>query len=129
MLYTPNQDSLVGSSKMVTNAELAKRVEDQDELYQKENRELKEKLVELANKLEQIGSVVEKKEMKEEQDEEVPTDDEDELSKNEKSFIKTLKALGGKATELPILIGKMDTEAFLEWIEDLENHFECDKIS
>ena len=51
---------------MVTIEKLAKRVEDQDELYQKENRELKEKLVELVNKIEQIGSVVEKKEMKEE---------------------------------------------------------------
>ena len=81
MLYTPNQDSLVGSSKMVMNVKLAKRVEDQDELYQKENRELKEKLVELANKIEQIGSVFEKKEMKEEQEEEVLGDDEDGLPK------------------------------------------------
>ena len=61
MLYNPDQDSSIGSSKMVTNVELEKIVKDQEELYHKENRGLKENLAELANKMEQIGSVVEKK--------------------------------------------------------------------
>lgn len=129
MLYTPDQDSLVGSSKMVTNSELAKKVEEQEELYQRESRELKGMLAELTNKLEHIKTMVEKKETKEEELEEVSVDDESEISEFEKPFLKALKALGGKSTELPTLIGKMDTEVVLEWIEALENHFECEKIT
>ena len=41
MLNVPDQDSSIGSSEMVTNAELAKKVEEQEELIQKENSELK----------------------------------------------------------------------------------------
>ena len=130
MLSIPDQDSSIGSNKMVTNAELAKRVEEQEELLQKENSELKGILAELASKLEYMKNVVEKKEMKEEMEEEedVPNDEEDEISENEKPFFKALKALGGKTVELPMFIEKMDAELVLEWIEALENHFECEKV-
>lgn len=88
-------------------------------------------LAEFASKLEHMQNVVEKKEMKEdmEEEEEVPDDEEDELSENEKPLIKDLKALGGKPTELPMFTGKVDAELVLEWIEALENHFECEKVS
>ena len=78
-----------------------------------------------------MKNVVEKKEMKEEveEEEEVPDDDEDEISENEKPFFKALKVLGGKPTELPMFTGKMDAELVLEWIEALENDFECEKVS
>ena len=126
MLSIPDQDSSIGSNKMVTNAELAKRVEEQEELLQKENSELKGILAELASKLEYMKNVVEKKEMKEEMEEEedVPNDEEDEISENEKPFFKALKALGGKSIELPMFTGNMDAELVLEWIEALENQFE-----
>ena len=77
MLSIPDQDSSIGSNKMVTNAELAKRVEEQEELLQKENSELNGILAELDSKLEHMKNVVEKKEMKVEEDEEeeVPYDD------------------------------------------------------
>ena len=88
MLGVPDQDSSIGSSEMVTNAELAKKVKEQEELLQRENSELKGILPELASKLEHMKTVVEKKEMKEEMEEEedVPNDEEDEISENEKPF-------------------------------------------
>ena len=46
---------------MVTNAELAKNIEEQEEILQKENREVKGILEELASKLEHMKNVVEKK--------------------------------------------------------------------
>ena len=64
-----------------------------------------------------------------EEEEDVPKDEEDEISENEKPFFKALKALGGKTVELPMFTGKMDAELVLEWIEALVNHFECEKIS
>ena len=64
-----------------------------------------------------------------EEEEEVPDEDEDEIPENEKPFFKALKALGGKPTKLPMFTGKMDVELVLEWIEPLENHFECEKVS
>lgn len=65
----------------------------------------------------------------EEEEEEVSADDEDEVSETEKPFFKALKALRGKPIELPMRMGKMDAELVLEWIEALESHFECEKIS
>ena len=49
---------------MVTNVELAKKVEEQEEILQKENREMKGILAKLASKLKQVNNVVQKKEMK-----------------------------------------------------------------
>ncbi len=96
MLNSPDQDSSIGSSKMVTNAELAKKVEEQEELLQNENRKLKGIVAELASKLEYMQSVVEKKEMKEgmEEEEDVPDSEEDRIAENERPFFKSLKALG-----------------------------------
>ena len=90
MLSVLDQDSSIGSNEMVTNVELVKKVEEREELLQKENSELKGILAELASKLDHMKSVVEKKEMKEEMEEEedVPNDEEDEISENEKPFLK-----------------------------------------
>ena len=44
-----------------------------------------------------------------------------------KLFIKALKALGRKSLEnIPMFHGKMDLEVVLEWIEIIENCFECE---
>ena len=98
---------------MVTNEKLAMKVEEKEELLQKENREMKGILEKLASKLEHMKNVVEKKEMKEvEEEEEVPDDDEDEVPKNGKPFFKDLNALGGKPITLLMFIGKMDVRRF-----------------
>ena len=48
----------------------------------------------------------------------------------EESFLKAIKALGGKALEgIPLLSWKMDPELAMEWIEGMENHFKCEGIT
>ena len=48
----------------------------------------------------------------------------------EEPFLKVIKALGGKALErIPLCNGKMDPELVMEWIEGMENHFECEVIT
>ena len=42
-------------------------------------------------------------------------------------FLKAIKVLSGKSLEgMPLFIGKMDLDVVLDWIEDMENHFECE---
>lgn len=44
-------------------------------------------------------------------------------------FLKTLKALSGKTLEgVALFSGKMDPDSVMEWIEGLENHFECEGV-
>lgn len=45
-------------------------------------------------------------------------------------FLKALKAMSGRTLEgVPLFSGKMDLEVVMEWIEGLENHFECDGVT
>lgn len=45
-------------------------------------------------------------------------------------FLKALKAMSGRTLEgVPLFSGKMDPEVVMEWIEGLENHFECDGVT
>ena len=49
---------------------------------------------------------------------------------NEEPFLKAIKALGGKALEgVPLFNGKMDIDAVMDWIDGMENHFECEGVS
>jgi hypothetical protein len=44
-------------------------------------------------------------------------------------FLKAIKALGGKGLEgVPHFSGKMDIDAVMDWLEGMENHFECEAI-
>ena len=44
----------------------------------------------------------------------------------EEPFLNAIKALGGKALEgIPLFSGKMDPKLVMEWIQGMENHFEC----
>ena len=43
--------------------------------------------------------------------------------------MKALKALSGKALEgVPLFSGQMDQNSVVDWIDNIENHFECDGI-
>ena len=49
---------------------------------------------------------------------------------NEELFLKSTKALGGKALEgIPLFSGKMEVDLVMDWIEGMENHFECNGIT
>jgi hypothetical protein len=48
----------------------------------------------------------------------------------EEPFMKALKTINSKALEgIPLFSGKMDLDLIMEWIEGMENHFECDGVS
>lgn len=45
-------------------------------------------------------------------------------------FLKALKAMSARTLEgVPLFSGKKDPKVVLEWIEGLENHFECDGVT
>ncbi|GLJ27819.1 hypothetical protein SUGI_0545980 [Cryptomeria japonica] len=119
------------SFRMVTNAELATKLEDQEE----ENRLLRVRLQQLENKLGEVEDKTEKVTIKINETkgkEVVEEDDTPELDPiiPEEPFLRAIKALGGKSLErVPLFCGKMEPEVVMEWIEGLENHFECDEIS
>ena len=49
---------------------------------------------------------------------------------NEETFLKAIKALGGKDLEgVSLFSGKMDIDAVMDWINVMENHFECEGVS
>lgn len=49
---------------------------------------------------------------------------------NEEPFVKAIKALNTKAFEgLPHFSGRMDINTIMEWIEGMENHFECEGVT
>lgn len=116
---------------MVTNAELAKKVEDQEE----ENRFLKEILLQLERKLDAIGDKTEKVTIKINEGKGKEVVEENSTPKPnpilpKEPFLREIKALGGKSFEgVPLFCGRMESEVVMEWIEGLENHFECDGIS
>lgn len=125
-----------GSSKMMTNAELAKKVEEQEE----DNKSLRERSTQLEQLLSDVqdtaDKVKDKMEQKEEQEakekeieleEDAPTPD---LVILEEPFFKALKAINSKALEgVPLFSGKMDLDLIMEWIEGTKNHFECGGVS
>lgn len=48
----------------------------------------------------------------------------------QETFIKALKALSVKSLEgVPLFTSKMEVEVVVEWIEGMENHFECEGIT
>lgn len=110
--------------KMVTNVQLAKMVEEQEE----DNKSLKERIEQLEAALNQVkleGKVPKEEEVAEE--EKVPEPD---PVLEEDPFLKALKSLSGKGLEgIPLFSGKMDPDLVMDWIEGMENHFECDGIT
>lgn len=115
---------------MVTNAKLAKQVADQED----ENWLLKERLEQLEQKLgvaevkivEVSGKIDEKGKMLAIEDK-VPVRD---PVIDQEPFLKALKEMSGKSLEgVPLFSGKMEVELVMEWIEGIENHFECEGVT
>lgn len=49
---------------------------------------------------------------------------------DQEPFLKALKAMSGKSLEgVPLFSGKMEAESVMEWIEGMENHFECEGVT
>ena len=114
---------------MVTNVELAKEVNQQKErnrLLEESLELMKKRLEEVAGKVTGVAESLEKGKAIAEEDV-IP---EPNPPIQEELFLKAIKALSGKALEgVPVFAGKMDTELVMEWIEGMENHFDCEGIS
>lgn len=119
------------SSRMVTNAMLDKKVEDREE----DNRLLRERLAQLESKLDTVENKTEKVTIQVNEGKGKEPIEEDRIPEldpilPEEPFLKASKDLGGKYLEgVPLFHGKMGPEVVIEWIEGMENHFECDGIS
>ena len=119
----------VGLSTMVTNAELAKDLTEQREknsLLEHTLEAMRQKLEEVAETTEQVKEKLEESEDKGKAIDEEDVEPEPDPSMQEEPFLKALKTISGKSLEgIPLFIGKMDLELVMEWIEGIENHFEC----
>ena len=119
----------VGESNMVTNVELAKEVNEQKE----RNRLLEETLELMRKRLDEVAGKVTGEAESSSKGEVVA--EEDVIPKldppiQEEPFLKSNKALSGKELEgVPVFTGKMDTELVMEWIEGMENHFDCEGVT
>ena len=125
MFVAPRES--VGETSMVKNKELAKEVDEKRE----NNRVLEESLVEVKI---QLDAFVEATRRKEEQEskrgKKIAEEDivpESDPILNEEPFLKDIKALGGIYLEcVPIFSGKMEIDVVMDWIDGMENHFECE---
>lgn len=127
MLYS-NKSS--GSSKMVTNAKLAKEVDEKNNLIQEKTILLDEAIEEMKDNY--------LKEMEDEDfskgKEKVSFEDEilelDPPLGEQEPFLKALKEFGGKILEnVSLFHGKIDAEVVLEWLESNENYFKCERTT
>lgn len=123
----------VGEPRMVTNTELEKKVDDQEE----ENRVLREILVEMESKPRAVEEKTEEvsKKAKESKGKGKSVAVEDEVPEldpilQEEPFLRALKAIGGESLDAVLLFsGKMELELVIEWIEGLEKYFECENVA
>lgn len=124
---------LVGETTMVKIFELETEVIEQRE----KNRLLEDALEVVRDKLDEVAKTArkmkEKLEITEEKGKKVEEEDyvpEPNPPLQEEPFPRVIKALGGKPLEgIPFFTGKMDSELIMEWIEGIENYFECVSIS
>lgn len=123
------------SNTMVNNNKLAKKVEEKEE----DNRSLRERLAQLEQLLSEVQDTTDKVKDKIEQKEEKDAKEKDiELEEEtptldpifpEEPFLKVIKVINCKALEgIPLFSGKVDPNLIMEWIEGMENHFECDGV-
>lgn len=79
-----------------------------------------------------IEEVNDKLDWRESKDKEVPKEDKTlkpDPVLQEEPLLKALKSINGKALEgVPLFSGKMEVDLVMDWIEGMENDFECDGV-
>ena len=109
----------------ITNMELAKLFKDhmvESRVVWEENMTMKRELDRLKNKMRKgSDEELEPKEIEgNEEQENIPT--------YQRPFLATLERVEKKGEgDLPTFHGKLDPDECMDWIEALDNHFECDK--
>lgn len=113
------------TSNMVTNAELEKKMQEQEKI----NKWLLDEFEKMKGQMEKKSKVsLEKEEEGEEED--TPKQEVVNLPADQRYFIEALERVGKKDAkgDLPIFLGKMDVDVVVDWIKALNNHFECENI-
>ena len=109
----------------ITNVDLAKLVKEQmaeSRVVREENRTMKRELDRLKNKMRK-GSDDEL-----EPEEIVRNEEQEKNPANQRPFLVALERVGKKREgDLPTFHGKLDPDERMDWVEALDNHFECDK--
>ena len=124
-MFQPIGIESIGETTMVPNEELSKETVEEKE----KKKLLKEALEEMKLKLEEVVDATKKKEEEGSKDKGKVIEKEDVIPEldptlNEEPFSKAIKALGGKFLEgVPLLSGKMDIDAVMDWVDGMENHF------
>ena len=111
---------------MVTNPELAKKMQEQEKI----NKWLLDEFEKMKGRMEKKAKVSSEQE-EEGEEEDTPEQEVINLLADQSYFIEALERVGKKDAkgDLPIFLGKMDVDAIVDWIEALNNHFECENIA
>ncbi|XP_059067541.1 uncharacterized protein LOC131858345 [Cryptomeria japonica] len=111
----------------ITNVELAKIVKEQmaeSRAVREENRAMKRELDKLKGQVRR-GSQEESEEGEEEQD---PAGQAN-IPEDQKAILAALERVGVKdRNDIPLFHGKLELEECMDWIEALENYFECEVV-
>ena len=90
--------------------------------FREENRDMK-------RELERLKSKLKKGEDYESEGEEVEGDNfANEIPLEQRPLLQALERVGAKGGDIPMFYGKLNPDECLDWIEALDNHFECDCI-
>ncbi len=109
----------------ITNIELAKLVKEQmaeSRAVREENRNMRRELEKLQGKLRKGNDY-------ESEGEEVERDTYgSEIPLEQRPLLQALERVGAKGGDIPMIYGRLNPDECLDWIEALDNHFECDYI-
>lgn len=111
----------------ITNVELAKIVKEQmaeSRAIREENRAMKRELDKLKGQVRRGGQ-----EESEEEEEEQDPSSQANIPEDERAMLAALERVGVKdRNDIPLFHGKLELEECTDWIEALENYFECEVV-
>ncbi|XP_059067542.1 uncharacterized protein LOC131858346 [Cryptomeria japonica] len=111
----------------ITNVELAKIVKEQmaeSRAVREENRAMKRELDKLKGQMRRGGQ----EELEEEEEEQDPAGQAN-MPKDQRAKLAALEKVGVKdRNDIPLFHGKLEPEECMDWIEALENYFECEVV-
>ena len=109
----------------ITNVELAKLVKEQ----MAESRAVREENRSMKKELEKLKGKMIKGDADESEEEEVEREPyEEEIPRDQRPLLQALERVGVKGGDLPNFHGKLNLDECMDWLEALDNHFECDQV-
>ena len=94
-----------------------------------ERRAVREENRNMKRELEKIKGKMTKGDNDESKEEEVERDTyEEEIPLDQRPLLQALERLGVKGGYLPTFHGKLNLDEYMDWLEALDNHVECDQV-